>query len=114
MRKGKKMADKWQMEGKTIKGNGERTIRYSCGNMVIESRKVAIPHNGREGSWFYTSYWLILQDGTEKEYHTMKDAKAAGEAALTDAENNKEAYGNKIRCLFIDEHEEDTHERHWR
>ena len=26
-------------------------------------------------------------DGTEREYHTMKDAKAAGEAALEEAAN---------------------------
>ena len=74
-------SDKWIMVGKTYRGDGSRTIRYECGNVAIESRKIAIPHNGREGS-FYTSYWLIMPDGTEKEYHTMKDAKAAGEAAL--------------------------------
>lgn len=78
------MSDKWALVGKTYKGNGASTLRYECGDVAIESRKIAIPHNGREGSWFYTSYWLILPDGTEKEYHTMKDAKAAGEAALTE------------------------------
>lgn len=75
-------SDKWIMVRKTWRDDGSRTIRYECENVAIESRKIAIPHNGREGSWFYTSYWLILPDGTEKEYHTMKDAKAAGEAAL--------------------------------
>lgn len=77
------MSDKWALVGKTYKGNGDRALRYECGDMAIESRKIAIPRaGGRGGSWFYTSYWLFLPDGTEKEYHTMKDAKAAGEAAL--------------------------------
>lgn len=82
--------DKWIMVRKTWRGDGSRTIRYECGNVAIESRKIAIPHaGGRGGFWNYTSYWLILPDGTEREYNTMRDAKAAGEAAL----------------------EEDTHER---
>ena len=71
--------NKTQVTFNTI--TGSRTIRYRSGEYVIESRRRAIPHSGREGSWLHTTYFLIRPDGTEKEYHSMKDAKAAAEAA---------------------------------
>ena len=61
--------------------SGDRTIRYTSGKFAIESRRRSIPHSGRAGSWLHTTYFLIRPDGTEKEYHSMKDAKAAAEAA---------------------------------
>lgn len=68
----------WKKTGREVKANGESTTYYSNGTYDIESRKRAIPHaNGRGGYWMYTSYFLISPDGTEKEYHTLKDAKEA-------------------------------------
>lgn len=71
--------NKTQVTFNTI--TGSRTIRYRSGDYVIESRRRSIPHSGREGSWLHTTYFLIRPDGTEKEYYSMKDAKAAAEAA---------------------------------
>ena len=64
---------------------GAKTVRYASGTGYnIESRKRPIPHangGGYNGAkyWMYTSYYLIRPDGTEKEYHSLKDAKAAAE-----------------------------------
>ena len=63
----------------------ESTIFYeSDAGHRIESRKKAIPHaGGRGGHWMHTSYFLILPDGTEKEYWRLQDAKEAAEEAHT-------------------------------
>lgn len=34
-------SDKWIMVGKTYRGDGSHTIRYECGNVAVESRKIA-------------------------------------------------------------------------
>lgn len=42
---------------------------------AIESRKRHIPHANRQGTWDYTSYF-VLRDGVELvEKHSLKDAK---------------------------------------
>jgi hypothetical protein len=71
----------WTKTGRTVYGDGATTIRYQADgtDLVIESRKKAIPHAAKGGCWFHTSYFLIRPDGTEKEYWTLKDAKAAAE-----------------------------------
>lgn len=71
---------KWEKTGREVRSNGETTIWYedSTGKYVIESRKKAIPHNGREGFWMYTSYFLTAR-GKTKEYFSLTDAKAAAE-----------------------------------
>ena len=65
-------------------GNGESTIYYESddGQWLIESRKRAIPHaGGRSGYWMHTTYWLINADNLleQKEFYSLKDAKAAAE-----------------------------------
>lgn len=72
---------KWDKVGTTIKGNGEKTIRYKAAETecMIESRREAIPHANRSGVWFRTSYFLMRPDGTEKEYYKLTDAKQAAE-----------------------------------
>ena len=71
----------WVKTGTTIKANGEKTIRYESfrNPNAIESRREAIPHANRSGVWFRTTYFLILPDGSEKEYLTLKAAKEAAE-----------------------------------
>lgn len=72
---------KWERTGRKVKANGESITYYKSddGRFSIESRKKAIPHaNGRPGFWMFTSYFLI-KDGAEKEYFSLKDAKAAAE-----------------------------------
>ena len=66
---------------RTVHANGETEIRYGAAGTVteIESRKRAIPHSNRSGSWMHTSYFVIRSDGSEKEYTTLKDAIAAAE-----------------------------------
>ena len=73
---------KWEKTGREVKANGESTTTYTSadGRFRIESRKRAIPHANREGHWMHTSYFLIdYNDGSEKEYYALKDAKAAAE-----------------------------------
>lgn len=75
---------KWEKTGHEIKANGESTVTYTSkdGHYQIESRKRAIPHSGREGYWMHTTYFLIDHNsGTEKEYYSLKDAKAAAKVA---------------------------------
>ena len=71
---------KWRKTGRAVKGNGETTVYYESddGQLRIESRKRQIPHSNRSGHWMFTSYFLI-HEGSEKEYHSLKDAKEAAE-----------------------------------
>ena len=73
----------WIKTGRAVKGTGESTTYYKSadGKFEIQSRKLAIPHSGREGYWLHTSYFLIA-DGHEKEFHSLKDAKTAAERHL--------------------------------
>lgn len=73
---------KWEKTGRTVKDNGESTTYYAAekGKLRIESRKKAIPHaGGRSGYWMHTSYFLIMEDGTEREFWSLKDAKEYAE-----------------------------------
>ena len=73
---------KWEKTGRTVYSTGETTTIYSSdnGRYKIESRKRAIPHANREGYWMHTSYFLIDADGAEREFNTLRDAKAGVEA----------------------------------
>lgn len=71
----------WTKTGRIVKSNGESTTIYETtdGRIRIESRKKAIPHaNGNRGCWMHTSFFLIW-DGNEKEFWSLKDAKAYAE-----------------------------------
>lgn len=72
---------KWIVTKKTIKGNGERTLRYESEHtpVVVESRKRAVEHANRSGYWFRTSFFAIYPDGTEKECWSLYNAKAVAE-----------------------------------
>jgi hypothetical protein len=74
---------RWERAGITVKGSGEKTIVYraSDGNFRIESRRKPVPHSGRSGVWFRTTYFL-LDCGTETEFITMKEAKEEAERRL--------------------------------
>ena len=75
---------KWNKTGMVIRANGDKTIFYhSDTGLKIESRRRNIPHANRGGSWMHTSYFLILPDGTEKEYWRLQDAKDAAEEVTT-------------------------------
>lgn len=78
------MSTTWIKTATTIKVSGCKVIRYESfrNPNVIESRKEAIPHAGRSGVWYHTSYFLIRPDGTEKEFITMAEAKAAAETEV--------------------------------
>lgn len=70
----------WTKTGRTVYGNGESTTAYETtdGRLRIESRKKAIPHANGYGCWMHTSYFLIW-NGNEKEFWSLKDAKAYAE-----------------------------------
>lgn len=74
---------RWDKVCTTIKGDGSRITRYGSqgSRYKIESRKRFIPHANGIGTWQYTSYYLISPDGTEREYHRLRDAQKAAEEA---------------------------------
>lgn len=71
----------WERIGRTVRSNGESDTIYESkdGRFRIESRKRAIPHANREGYWMHTTYWLADEDGNQKEYYSLGDAKSAAE-----------------------------------
>ena len=72
---------RWQKTGKEVKANGESTITYEAKgtDLIIESRKIAIPHaNNYPGYWMHTTYFLI-DDDQEIEYQLLCLAKKAAE-----------------------------------
>lgn len=76
---------KWMNMGKEIKASGERTTFYcdKSGRFTIESRKRLVPHANGVGGWMFTSYWLIdNNEGTEKQYYRLADAKEAAEEKM--------------------------------
>ena len=72
----------WEMTGKRVYGNGERTVFYEWDPMRIEARRRAIAHANRSGYWFKTFYALIWPDGREQTFSTLREAKEAGERAI--------------------------------
>ena len=75
----------WEKAGKTVKADGSSVITYrpkgESTDLHIESRKRAIEHANRGGVWFYTSFFVV--DGSyEREYWSLKDAKAQAEKRL--------------------------------
>lgn len=74
---------KWEKTDVSHHADGTHVITYRAEGCekILQSRKRPIPHANREGSWLYTSYYLIdPQSGTEKEYHSLRNAKLAAEA----------------------------------
>lgn len=73
---------KWEKIGRRVKADGSGVTTYGASGKTagyrIESRKRAIAHASRSGSWLYTTYFLIV-GGQEKEYQRLQDAKAAAE-----------------------------------
>lgn len=74
----------WKKTGRIVRANGETTTIYEAGQFRIESRKRAIPHANRSGIWYHTTYFLITE-AEEKEYWSLRDAKAAAERREPDA-----------------------------
>lgn len=70
----------WKMIGKVVGVNGESTITYQAEgtDLLIESRKKAVPHSNRSGHWLNTTYFLIDGD-KETEYQLLCLAKKAAE-----------------------------------
>lgn len=63
------------------------TITYTCDEIPgikIESRKRHIPHANREGTWDYTSYFVIKGEKV-KEKQSLADAKSLAERMTEDA-----------------------------
>ena len=66
--------------GKSIYGNGEYNILYDAEgtDLLIESRRRAIPHANGVGHWMHTTYFLIDGD-QETKYQLLCLAKAAAQ-----------------------------------
>lgn len=82
---------KWEKTGRTARLDGGSTTYYESqdGRFKIESRKRAIPHANRSGSWMHTTYFLIDESGAEKEYYSLKDAKAAADMRQEEEPSDK-------------------------
>lgn len=71
----------WKKIGKEV-GKQGTVITYKspeCPGVKIESRKRSIPHANGIGSWDYTSYFLIREDGSEREFDLLCRAKKAAD-----------------------------------
>ena len=80
------MKYRWTKVGSFRNGLGEGTITYANdkNDILIESRRRAIPHSGRSGHWFYTSYFVIdSKNGRETERETLAGAKELAEGMGT-------------------------------
>lgn len=76
---------KWIKAGKTMSEEGS-TITYTCDEIPgikIESRKRHIPHANGEGTWDYTSYFVIKGEKV-KEKQSLADAKSLAERMAED------------------------------
>lgn len=72
---------KWEKVGRHVSASMTITIYEAKDSRYrIESRKRTIKHANGSGVWFHTSYFLIDENGEEKEYWRLQDAKAAAEA----------------------------------
>ena len=72
---------KWIKINKMVKGTGETTITYRLEGTpyTVESRRRQIPHANRQGTWGFTSYF-VLKDGVEvKKQHSLGFAKEYAE-----------------------------------
>ena len=77
---------KWIMTGKkAIVGQGTTiTYRLEGTPYTVESRKRAIPHANRSGTWDHTSYF-VLKDGQEvAEKMTLGKAKEYAEEVASE------------------------------
>jgi hypothetical protein len=81
---------RWEKIGTKVYGNGEKDITYEGFTdpfrvFRIVSRKRAIPHSGRSGVWFRTTYFLLeVGSHGETEFITMKDAREEAERRAHD------------------------------
>ncbi len=78
----------WRAAAREKYEDGSAMVRYEAEGCAyaIESRRRPIRHANGIGSWLYTSYWLISTDGTEKEFHSLQDAKEAAEKRMKENE----------------------------
>jgi hypothetical protein len=72
----------WETVSNVKHEDGTQTIRYELKGTgyAVESRKAAIPHSGRSGTWHHTTYYLIFPDGQEKQFYMLALAKKTAEA----------------------------------
>lgn len=72
----------WKKIGENAAADGTYTITYRADgcDKIVQSRRVAIPHANRKGSWLHTSYFVLdPATGKEKEYWRLRKAQAAAE-----------------------------------
>lgn len=78
----------WKKTGKVNCVDGGHVITYVPDpapryvDIHVESRTRPIPHSGREGSWMFTSFFVV-RDGVEiDEKHTLAEAKELAEELI--------------------------------
>lgn len=73
---------KWKKIDESHRDGGEYTITYGADGcrFLVQSRRVAVPHSNRSGSWLHTTYFTIDKlSGDEKEYYSLRRAQNAVE-----------------------------------
>lgn len=66
----------WIKAGRKV--TSDETVNYyqaAGARYTIESRKRAIPHANREGSWMYTSFYVLLGGEVLAEKQSLGSAK---------------------------------------
>lgn len=78
----------WRATAREKHEDGSAMVRYEAEGCeyAIESRRRPIRHTNGIGSWLYTSYFLIVPNGTEKEFYRLQDAKEAAEKRMKENE----------------------------
>jgi len=76
---------KWEKIGRTTYGDGGSDTTYSPKGypaIRVESRKRAITHANRSGSWMHTTYFVMKNGIDVAERWTLKDAKEVAEMMI--------------------------------
>jgi len=79
----------WTKQSKTVSEDGTRIVYDGEGtDLVIISDKRRIPHAGRDGYWYHTTFILhdVITDWG-KEFWTLKDAKECAEQMIEEVED---------------------------
>ena len=81
----------WEKVGRNVNREGTTiTYRLKGTELIVQSRRRAIPHANGIGTWDHTSYW-VMDGGTEiMEKWRLSEAKALAEAIAEEQRLRKE------------------------
>ena len=84
------MAITWTRGGKTVFPDCQIITYFGLGtSLEVQSRKRQVPHNGRSGTWEFTSYFVVENGREIKELYSLKEAKEYAEEYWKGKEKNE-------------------------